>query len=145
MSGSPIGSVQFTALGRAFTLKYGNRQRFRIEQEFGKGFAGVFLDVFPGVSPAMVLSGDTAGIAAAMKPQDIKLASIAVLFQCGVLEPLADDDLDAIIDELGYERVTELMGDAVAASSPRAEPQPVEAAADAPAGEARARGKTRKR
>lgn len=140
MSGSPIGLVAFAAIGRSFTLKYGNRQRFRVEQEFGKGFAGVFLDVFPGVTADMVVAGDTAAIAAAMRPQDIKLASIAVLFQCGILEPVTDDDLDAIIDELGYERVTELMGDAVAASAPRAE----EAAAGAPAGEARARGKTRK-
>ena len=136
---SPIGSVQFEALGRDWTIKYGNRQRFRIEQEFGKGFAGVFLDTFPGVTPEIVASGDASAVAAAMRPQDIKLASIAVMFGCGIVEPVTDDEIDGMVDELGYETITRLMGDAVAASSPQG------AASDAAAGEPKARKKTRAR
>lgn len=129
---SPIGSVRFEALGRAYTLKFGNRQRFRIEQEFGKGFAGVFLDTFPGVTAEMVASGDARSVAEAMRPQDIKLASIVVLFGCAIVDPVDDDDIDAMVEELGYEQITKLMGDAVAASSPKG------AAADVDAGEAKA-------
>ena len=139
MAHSPLGRVPFTALDRNWTLKFGNAARFRVEQEFQTGFARAVLDCFPNITTAAIEDGTEAALAAAMAdPLGLRLASIAMMFKCGIAEPIDDDSFDDMVDELGYSQITELMAAAFAASNP---PATKDAAADAATGE----GKRRKR
>ena len=117
MSGSPLSKVSFRACGRSWTLKLGQRQRFRIEQEFGIGFGGAFLKTFPGVTEAAVESDDIESVTAAMVLEDVMLGSIVMFFACCILEQPDDDMVDLIVEDLGYQAVINLIGDAMRASS----------------------------
>ncbi len=132
MTTSPISSVVFPALGRNWTLKFGQRQRFRIEREFGIGWGAAVMDTFAGLTPQLVADGDQEAIMAAIKPADIKMGAIVMLFACCILEQPGDDTIDAMVEEMGYSRVCELIGAAMTEGTPKIEG----AAADAAAGEA---------
>lgn len=138
MGGSPIGRVRFAALGGDWTLKFGMRQRFRIEQEFGIGFAAAVVNTFPSITPDAVDAGDLDAVRRAIKPEDVMLGSISMMFGCCLVERVTDDQVDAMIEELGYPHLCELLGEALTASLPEKG-----AAAEAAVGEAKA-GKTRK-
>jgi hypothetical protein len=141
MTHSPLGLIPFDALGRRFHLKFGNAARFRVEQVFETGFAAAVLQTFPAISRDAVMAGDNEAVQEAITdPLAMRFASIAMLFTCGIVERIGDDDADAIVEELGYPRVAELIGEAFAASSPAGGK---DAAARAPEGEAKP-GKRRK-
>lgn len=141
MALSPLGSIPFDALGRRFHLKFGNAARFRVEQVFRTGFAAAVLQTFPTITREAVLAGDQEAVQAAISdPLEMRFASIAMLFTCGISEQPGEEEADAIVEELGYPRVAELIGEAFAASAPAGGK---DAAANAPAGEAKP-GKRRK-
>ena len=116
---SPISSVPFKALGHNWTLKFGQRQRFRIEREFGIGWGGAIMDTFAGLTPELIEEGAPPAIQAAIKPEDVKMGAIVMLFACCLLEQPDDDMVDALVEELGYARVCELIGAAITEGNPK--------------------------
>lgn len=116
--GSPLGKVEFEALGRTWTLKYGHRQKFKAEQLFGCGFIGVVLRMFPGVPQEAILSGDGEALKIEVGVENLAIGAMAMLFGCGLLEEADDDTIDAIVGELGIGVALDLVQRAIAASGP---------------------------
>ena len=133
MAHSPL-AVPFTALGKTWHLKFGNRAQFRAEQEFGTGFAAILIHCFPDITPAMIASGSADSMATAMTNlAGIRVGSLAMLFTLGVVEPIDESTGDAITAELGAVRICELIAEAINSATPKPRK---DAAADAEAGEA---------
>lgn len=120
MTPSPLAKVEFEALGRGWTLKYGFRQRYAAEQAFGCGFIGAFLKVFPGIPADAILGGDAAAINRVVGVENMAPGALALLFACGLDGAPDDDTVDALVAELGFGGVIELITQAVAASMPPA-------------------------
>ena len=97
------GEVSFAALGQTWTMKLGNGAVRHIENETGKPFAQVGAE----------LSDETK-------------ASITLLTQvfCAALQRhhpgVTVEDCDDIIDEIGHQKVGELLGEAVQLMQPKA-------------------------
>ncbi|MEO0033522.1 MAG: hypothetical protein RIS94_3280 [Pseudomonadota bacterium] len=118
MTGSPIGSIGFVALGRGWTIRYGHRQKFRVEGEFGCGFGGAVLRAFPQLTVELIADGDEAAVEQAMTPVHLMSGSIAMLFGCGIVEAPDDATVDEIVQEIGLAEVASLIGQALSAASP---------------------------
>jgi hypothetical protein len=122
MTVSPIGSVPFTALGREWTLRFGARQKFAVEQMFGCGFYGALLQVFPGVPREAIMGGQAASLAIELTPESIGMGALGMMLSAGILEQPGDDEVEAILAELGIQRQMELLMAAMAAGQPAATP-----------------------
>lgn len=134
MANSPLGLVPFTALGKTWHLKFGNRARFRAEQEFGTGFVAILLNCFPDMTPEMISGEGSDGMAAALSNMaSIRIGALGLLFTVGIVEPVDEDTADAITDELGPVRLAEILTEALTGASPKPRK---DAGADAAAGEA---------
>lgn len=134
MAHSPLGLVPFTALGRPWHLKFGNRARWKAEQLFGTGFAAIVLDCFPDMTATALADDSAEGMALAMaRLGSVKIGGMAMLFGCGIVESPDEDTVDEITEELGPARLAELLAEAFTGSAPKVTEK--DAGAQAGAGE----------
>lgn len=98
----PEGLVTFEAGDKKYTAVFGFKAMKATEAHYDKPF-------FRAIQSAMP-SGDGA---------DIRLTDVAVLFKFALLKhqpKLTDSDIEDLIDEIGLEKTSEVIGEALAAS-----------------------------
>lgn len=91
--------IGFEVGGRTYTAKAGNGALRAIEGELGKGVQAIVEDL------------QRAG----------SVTTVSVIFQKLIGSGLTIDQVDSLIDDLGYGRVTEIIGEAFAEAMPVAE------------------------
>lgn len=114
----PEGLVTFEADGVKYTALFGNRARKAAETHYDLPFFRILQKVMPNLDPADV--GDPAKVAAAS--MDVRFSDISNLFEFALLKfhrDLTEDDIDDLIDTLGIERTSAIVGQAVAAGMAR--------------------------
>ncbi|KZE09128.1 MULTISPECIES: hypothetical protein [Sphingomonas] len=112
------GEVPFEALGGRWTLFIGTAAQCALEQEHDKGFFAILQDAMPSVGLGDV--EDKAKMAKAAR--DLRIGTLRSFalhglakYHCG----LTVDQVDEIIDDLGFKRFGEIIGTAIAAAADR--------------------------
>lgn len=123
MSFDPEGVVQFKSEGTTYKLFFGMRARKAVETHFNMPFFRALQKAMP------ALTSEDIGSAEKMREagMDLSFASISKLFECGLLRfhpDLGEDGADNLIDALGLDRTTELLGQGLAASMGEEDGQP---------------------
>jgi hypothetical protein len=115
MALDPEGVVELDAGGQRYRLFFGMRAMKAIETHYDKPFFKAVRAVMPDLAPEDM--NDKAKVAAAS--MNIRLTDVAKLFECAFLKfhPESDaDEIDNIIDEIGLQRASEVLGLALAAA-----------------------------
>jgi hypothetical protein len=115
MASDPQGLVTFEAGGVKYTAVFGFRAMKAVEAHYDLPFFQALQQAMPGLSPED--AGDPAKLAAA--GAGVSLTGIGKLFECALLKhhpDLTEGAIEELVDELGFERVGALLGEAVAAA-----------------------------
>ena len=115
MAEHPDGLVTFEAAGKKYTAVFGFKAMKQVETRFDKPFFKAIQSAMPQVSPEDL--GDKAKIAEASA--NIKMSDVGALFACALAKHhpnLVEDDVDDLIDEIGLERASEVLGNALGAA-----------------------------
>lgn len=111
----PEGIVAFKSGSKKFRLFYGMRAMKAIELHYGLPFFKAIQSAMPKLTPEDM--EDKAKIAQASA--NIQLTDVAKLFEVGLLKfqpDIEENDVDGLIDEIGLEHTSELIGNALAAA-----------------------------
>jgi hypothetical protein len=115
MAFDPEGVVQFKSEGTTYRLFFGMRARKNIETHYDLPFFRALQKAMPALT-----SEDIGDPAKALEAGlDLSQTDVAKLFEFALQKfhpDLGEDGTDDLIDHLGLERTTELLGDALAAS-----------------------------
>ena len=130
MNKSPFGAISFRACSKDWTLKFGHIAKVKVEKAFNIGFGAAVQAAFPGITADSMDDPDAFNEAL----KNIRFEHIGTLFHCGLVEPVSEDELGDLIDELGYDKVGSLIGEAFSEAAPR-DTGKKGAAANASAGE----------
>ncbi|MGN5374591.1 hypothetical protein [Sphingomonas hankookensis] len=112
------GAVPFEALGARWTLFIGTAAQCALEQEHDKGFFAILQDAMPSVGLGDV--DDKAKMAAAAR--DLRIATLRSFALHGLAKHhpgLSIEQVDDIIDDLGFKDFGEIIGTAIAAAADR--------------------------
>jgi len=115
MAGHPDGFVTFEAGGKRYTAVFGFKAMKAVEAHYDLPFFQALQKAMP--SLAAEDAGDAKKVAAA--GASVSLTAIGKLFECALLKhhpDLAEAEIEDLIDELGFEAVGTLLGEAVAAA-----------------------------
>lgn len=111
----PEGLVTFEAGGKKFTAVFGFRAMKATEVHYDLPFFRAIQSAMPQVSPEH--AGDKAKIAEAAA--DIRLGDVGRLFQFALLKhhpDMTETEVEDLIDEIGLEKASEVIGEALSAS-----------------------------
>lgn len=115
MTLDPEGVVPFKSEGTTYRLFFGMRARKATEVHYDLPFFHALKSALPALSPDDL--SDPKKVAEA--GMNLKFGDTAKLFEfaLGKYHPqMSEDDVDNLIDEIGIELTTELLGKAIAAS-----------------------------
>lgn len=111
----PEGPVTFEAGGEKYTAVFGFRAMKAVETHYELPFMRAIQQAMPNVSPEDAT--DKAKLAAASA--DIRLSDVGKLFEFSLLKhhpDLTEAQADDLIDEIGLERVSEIISEALTAA-----------------------------
>lgn len=112
------GEVPFDALGARWTLFIGTAAQCALEQEHDKGFFAILQDAMPSVGLGDV--DDKAKMAAAAR--DLRIGTLRSFALHGLAKHhpgLSVEQVDDIIDDLGFKDFGQVIGTAIAAAADR--------------------------
>ena len=115
MANDPEGLVTFEAGGAKYTAVFGFKAMKATEVHYDKPFFRAIQTAMPSVAPED--AGDKAKVAEAAA--DIRLSDVGTLFQFALLKhhpELTDADVEELIDDIGLEKASEIIGDALASA-----------------------------
>lgn len=115
MAGDPEGLVRFEAGGKKYTAIFGFKAMKAVEVHYDKPFFRAIQAAMPQLDAKDL--GDKAKIAEASA--DIRFSDIGKLFECALLRhhpDLSEEQIEDLIDEIGLERASSVIGDALTAA-----------------------------
>lgn len=111
----PEGVVTFEAGGETFSAFFGFRAMKAVEAHYGLPFFQALQQAMPALKPEDAGDPDKVAQAGA----SIRMTDVGLLFDFSLRKhhpDLTEDHVDDLVDELGFERVGSILGDAVAAA-----------------------------
>jgi hypothetical protein len=115
MADHPDGLVTFEAAGKKFTAVFGFKAMKAVEAHFDKPFFRAIQSAMPDLKPED--AGDKKKIAEASA--GIKFSDIGTLFGFALLKhhpDLTETDIEDMIDDIGLETASEVLGQALTAA-----------------------------
>lgn len=115
MTDDPEGLASFDAGGVKYTAVFGFRAMKAVEAHYDKPFFHAIQQAMPQVRPEDAADPD-AIMAASL---NIRMTDVGVLLRCALLKHhpgLTEDEVDDLIDEIGIDKVGEIIGQAVSSS-----------------------------
>lgn len=117
MAGDPEGIVGFKLDGKSYELVFGNRAIKATETHFDKPFFQAIQQIMPSLEVDDISNREKVEAAATQ----LRFTDLSCLFEFALLkhhkDVAADEDkLDDLIDSLGWEKVTKLLGDVIASA-----------------------------
>lgn len=115
MARHPDGLVTFKSGGEKYTAVFGFKAMKAIEAHYSLPFFKAIQQTMPQLAPEDM--ADKAKVAAASA--EILFTDIGKLFEFALLKhhpDLAEDEIDSLVDELGLERVSEIISESLAAA-----------------------------
>lgn len=114
MANDPEGLVTFTAGGTAYTAVFGFRAMKAVEAHYGLPFFKALQTAMPSLAPED--AGDPVKVAEA--GASLRLTDVGALFQFALAKhhDLSEAEAEDLIDEIGFERTAEVIGQAVTAA-----------------------------
>ena len=134
MAPDPEGAVTFEAGGKKYTAFFGFRAIKTVERHYDLPFFEALQRAMPALKPE-----EADDKAAVMKAgASIRFTDVGVLFGAALAKhhDLDEDEVDEMLDEIGFERAGEVLAEAVAAALNR------EGASGSPANPPKARRKS---
>lgn len=114
MADDPEGLVRFEAAGKKFTAVFGIRAMKATEAHYDLPFFRAIASAVPRIAPG---EANRKKIAEAVL--DMRFTDLCKLFEFGLLRfhrELTEDQIDDIVDEIGVEKVSEIVGQGIAAA-----------------------------
>ena len=118
MANDPEGLVTFEAGGKKYTAVFGFKAMKATEVHYDLPFFRAIQSAMPSVAPED--AGDKAKIAEAAA--DIRFSDVGSLFQFALLKhhpELTEAEVEDVIDEIGLEKASEVIGEALGAALTR--------------------------
>lgn len=115
MADHPDGLVTFEAAGEKFTAVFGFKAMKAVEAHYDKPFFHAIQAAMPQIAPEDM--GNKAKIAEASA--NIRFSDIGALFGFALLKNhpgLTETDVEDLIDEIGLEKTSEVIGNALSAA-----------------------------
>lgn len=111
----PEGTETFESQGKKFTAVFGFRAMKQVEKHFDLPFLQAIMRVMPAVTLDTLEDQDKLRAAAS----SVRFTDLGVLFGAALVKHhpgLTEDEIDELIDDIGLERVSEIIGNTVASS-----------------------------
>lgn len=111
----PEGTVTFEYDGKTYTAFFGFRAMKSVETHYDLPFFQALQKAMPSLRPEDADDAEKVAAAGA----SIRMTEIGRLFQFALLKhhpDITEDDIEDMIDDLGFERAGAILGDAVAAA-----------------------------
>jgi hypothetical protein len=114
MAEHPDGLVSFEAAGEKFTAVFGFKAMKAVEAHYDKPFFKAIQSAMPDIRPED--AGDRAKLAEASA--NIRISDIGALFGFALLRhhQLTETEIEDLIDEIGLEKASEVIGQALTAA-----------------------------